>query len=568
MRRSLIADSVLLGVVGALSAQAFIWLLRFAQRFFLGLLAGYWPPGNPGEGGPTDQVIGPHGLWLIPLVAALGGLISGALVYVFASEAEGDGTDEVIHAFHQAGGFIRGRIAPLKTVASAITIGSGGAAGREGPTSLISAAVGSLYGTLLHRSEKERRLLTVVGMAAGLSAIFRSPIGTAIFAIEVLYSEMEFDAPALLHTMLAAVTAYAVNGLFVGWDPLFHMPANIVAPGLLQNGWYVVLGAVAGVVATLLPLVFYSLRDAFKALPIPRVLKPALGGLLVGVIALALPQVLAGGYGWIQKAIDGQLATSILIALVFAKILALSLTVSSGGSGGIFAPTFFVGAMLGGSLASILHLPAAPFVVVGMAAVFGGAGRVPIATLLMVTEMTGGYQLLVPAALAVMISYLVQAQLSTLVKYRTLYEAQVPRPIDSPAHHEEHIQAALAYLGQHPLVQAGRTGHLDLLRLLESAIPVDLPDGARMTLETLSRGSQLSGRPITPTCVAEGQDDVELVAVLRGGELLLPQGGGKLKEGDELFIITAPGSREAIARSLAPPTAEPSEEGSQDVGTT
>jgi CIC family chloride channel protein len=556
MRRSLILDTVLLGVVGALSAQGFTWLLRLAQGLFLGLLAGYLPPGIPGEGGAPDQVIGPHGLWLIPLVAALGGLISGSLVYLFAPEAEGDGTDGAIRAFHHSGGFIRARIAPLKTVASAITIGSGGAAGREGPTSLISAAVGSLYATVMHRSEKERRLLVVVGMAAGLSAIFRSPIGTAIFAIEVLYSEMEFDAPALLHTMLAAVTAYAVNGLFVGWGPLFLVSSDKVSPGLFEQGWYVVLGVAAGVVATLLPLVFYGIRDLFATIPIPRVCKPALGGLLVGVIALALPEVLAGGYGWIQKAIDGRLAVSVLIALVFAKILALSLTVSSGGSGGIFAPTFFVGAMLGGAFAGILHLPPAPFVVVGMAAVFGAAGRVPIATLLMVTEMTGGYQLLVPAALAVMLSYLVQTQLSGLVKYRLLYEAQVPRPIDSPAHHEEHIQAALALLGRHPVVQAGRTAHLDLLGLLESAIPVDLPDRVQLSLETLDPSSPLAGEVITPTCIAEGRTDVELVAVLRDGDLLLPNAGGKLRAGDRLFIIASVQARAALRRHLGPPEAD------------
>jgi CIC family chloride channel protein len=563
MRRSLIADTVLLGVVGALSAQAFTRLLRLAQGLFLGVLAGYRPPGIPTEGGSLEQVVGPHGLWLIPLVAALGGLISGLLVYLLAPEAEGDGTDAVIKAFHHAGGLIRARIAPLKTVASAITIGSGGAAGREGPTSLISAAVGSLYATLTHRSEKERRLLVVVGMAAGLAAIFRSPIGTAIFAIEVLYSEMEFDAPALLHTMLGAVTAYAVNGLFVGWGPLFLVSTKNVFPGLLEQGWYVVLGVAAGVVATLLPLVFYGIRDTFAAIPIPRVFKPALGGLLVGLIALALPQVLAGGYGWIQQAIDGNLATLLLFALVFAKILALSLTVSSGGSGGIFAPTFFVGAMLGGAFAGILHLPPAPFVVVGMAAVFGGAGRVPIAALLMVTEMTGGYQLLVPAALAVMLSYLVQTRLSSLVKYHSLYEAQLPRPIDSPAHHEEHIQAALALLGRHPVVKAGRIAHLDLLGLLESTIPVDLPNRAQLSLETLDHASPLVGQPITSTCIAEGRTDVELVAVLRDGDLLLPHAGGKLKAGDRLFIVASAEAREALRQHLAPEA--PRDQSAQEV---
>jgi hypothetical protein len=175
--------------------------------------------------------------------------------------------------------------------------------------------------------------------------------------------------------------------------------------------------------------------------------------------------------------------------------------------------------------------------------------------------MTGGYQLLVPAALAVMISYLVQTQLSSLVKYRTLYEAQVPRPIDSPAHHDEHVQAALLHLGQHPLLKAGRTAHLDLLGLLESAIPVDLPGGVQLTLERLDHSSPLTGQPITPTCLTEGQTHAELVAVLRDGDLLLPHAGGKLRAGDRLFMIASVEAREALRRHLAPP--RPPDQGAQ-----
>jgi CIC family chloride channel protein len=160
---------------------------------------------------------------------------------------------------------------------------------------------------------------------------------------------------------------------------------------------------------------------------VPPHIKPALGGLMLGLMALELPEVLGGGYGWIQKAIDGEMALSLMLTLMFAKILAMSFTVSSGGSGGVFAPSLFVGGMLGGVLAKVLGQPSAAFVIVGMAAVFSGAGRVPIATLFMVTEMTGGYHLLAPAALVVTLSYLVQVTLSAPFKYHTLYEAQVPR---------------------------------------------------------------------------------------------------------------------------------------------
>ena len=177
---------------------------------------------------------------------------------------------------------------------------------------------------------------------------------------------------------------------------------------------------------------------------IPHWIKPAIGGLGVGLLALWLPQILGGGYGWIQEAIDGQLALGLLLVLVVAKIVALSLTVSSGGSGGVFAPSLFVGAMLGGAFAAIFHHPAAGMVIVGMAAVFAGAARVPIATLLMVAEMTGGYQLLVPAGLAVMLSFVIQRKLSSHFKYGSLYEAQVAGRTDSPAHRAENVRTRAA----------------------------------------------------------------------------------------------------------------------------
>ena len=151
-------------------------------------------------------------------------------------------------------------------------------------------------------------------MAAGLSAIFRSPIGTAIFAVEVLYSDMEFEGSALLYTMLASVVAFAVNGLFVGWHPLFRVPATLGSSGLADYGWYVLLGVASGLVATTLPVVFYGLRDAFRAIPCLPHIKPALGGLGVGLLALEWPQVLGGGYGWMQQAIDGKLVLQLLLS--------------------------------------------------------------------------------------------------------------------------------------------------------------------------------------------------------------------------------------------------------------
>jgi CIC family chloride channel protein len=551
-RRSLLLDALVLGVVGALAAQVFMLLLHLAQSAFLGALAGYAPPALSDDGSLSLQSIGRHGLWLVPLATTLGGLISGILVYSFAPEAEGHGTDTVVGAFHRAGGFIRARVSPLKAVASAITIGSGGAAGREGPTALIAAGVGSIYASLTKRSEEERRLLVLIGMAAGLSAIFRSPIGTAVFAVEVLYSRMEFDSAALIYTLLAAVTAYAVNGLFVGFAPLFVVPDGLATPGFLDYFRYAGLGLVAGVVATIVPPVFYGVRDLFHRLPVPPHVKPALGGLGVGLLALVLPQVLGGGYGWIQEAIDGQLAVTLMLALVFAKLLAFALTVSSGGSGGVFAPSLFVGAMVGGCVAAVLHQPAAPLVIVGMAALFAGAAHVPIATMLMVTEMTGGYQLLVPAALAVILSYLVEATLSRRFKYGSLYEAQVPAPAYSPAHHAEHLQTAFRLIRERRAAALRQVGHLDLRTLLESGVPVELRDGKHLEIATLAPHSPLVGRTIRSDVLENAAPDIELAAVLRQGYTVLPGTGARLRGGDTLLILAAPEARARVAQHFVP----------------
>lgn len=548
--RRLLFDSVLLGIVGALSAQLFIFLLNGVQKLLMTGLTGYQPPGLPDEGGVLKEAIGPHGLWLIPVATTLGGLISGILVYSMAPEAEGHGTDTAVRAFHRAAGFIRARVPFLKMIASAITIGSGGSAGREGPTALISSGIGSIYAKVLNRSEDERRLLVLIGMGAGLSAIFRSPIGTALFAVEVLYGGIEFEAAALLYTMLASVVAYAINGLFVGWKPLFLVP-QLDVPAFREYGWYVILGLVSGLIATILPIVFYGLRDAFRKLSIPNHFKPAIGGLGVGIAALFLPQILGGGYGWIQEAIDGRLIGTILIILVFVKMIVFSLTVSSGGSGGVFAPSLFVGGMLGGFLAQLFHLQPAAFVVVGMSAVFGGAARVPFAALIMVTEMTNGYHLLAPAALAVVISFLVQGRLATRVKYKSLYEAQVPGRSDSPAHHVEHLRIALELLQRRRIPSQAEVGHLDLMALLEQGIPVDLAGGKTLMIGSLLKDSSCVGKTIQSSCLVEGEQETEIVAVLREGKLILPNEDIILREKDQLLLITSPEESEQLKKHIS-----------------
>jgi CIC family chloride channel protein len=545
----LLLESALLGVAGALSAQLFMWLLRWSNRLLLTGLAGYTPPGA--ESGPSHAVVGPHGLWLVPAVTTLGGLLSGFLVYRFAPEAEGHGTDTVVDAFHRKEGVIRPRVPPIKMVASAITIGSGGSAGREGPIALITAGLASVYAKLAHHSEEDRRLLLLAGMAAGLSAIFRTPMGTGVFAIEVLYGRMEFEVGALLYTMFSSAVAYTVNGLFVGFQPLFKVPA-IHTPVWTDYASYAALGVAAGLVGTALPVVFYGTRDLFRRLPVPVWTKPAVGGLLLGALALWLPQVLGGGYGWIQLAIDGRLALRLLVVLIFAKMVAFALTVGSGGSGGVFAPSLFVGAMLGGTFAVVLHQMPAVFAVVGMAAVFGAAARVPIATMLMVTEMAGGYHLLVPAGLAVMISYMLQVRLSSYLRYRSLYEGQVSTRRDSPAHYLEHIQIALRLLGRRDLPVFDQLGHLDLLRLLRSHVRFDLPGGRELTLGAVREGSPIAGKKVGDLYQQLSQYDFEVIAIRRREHVLLPHRDTLLEAGDRLVIIASQHAKEPLAQWIDP----------------
>jgi CIC family chloride channel protein len=478
----------------------------------------------------------------VPVVTTLGGLLSGFLVYRFAPEAEGHGTDTAVDAFHRREGLIRPRVPLIKLVASAITIGSGGAAGREGPIALITAGVGSLYARLARRSEEDRRILLLAGMAAGLSAIFRTPMGTGVFAIEVLYGRMEFEAGALLYTMLSSAVAYTVNGAFVGFQPLFRVP-SIPTPVFRDYASYAVLGIAAGLIGTALPEVFYRMRDLFRALPVPLWTKPALGALALGLLALWLPQVLGGGYGWIQLAIDGRIALHLLVLLIFAKMAAFAFTVGSGGSGGVFAPSLFVGAMLGGTFAVVMHQPAA---------VFGSAARVPIATMLMVTEMAGGYHLLVPAGLAVMIAYLLQVRLSRVLHYRSLYEGQVPRRTDSPAHYLEHIQIALNLLGRRSLPLADKLGHLDLLRLLRSRIRFDLPGGRELTMGTIEENSPAAGKKVGELYKRLRECDFEIITIMRREHMLLPHSETLLEPGDRLAMIVAPQAREALARYVVP----------------
>jgi CIC family chloride channel protein len=428
--------SSLIGLVAGVGAIAFTLAIKFATQFFLGRLVGYLPPDPAGEGTATVMPLWAAARpWLLPVVTTVGGLLSGIIVFSLAPEAEGHGTDAAIAAFHQ-GKSIRARIPLVKLVASAITIGSGGSAGREGPSAQISAGFGSLLGNMLHLDTQDRRIAIATGIGAGIGAIFRAPLGGAVLAAEILYKH-DLEVEALIPALIASIIGYSVFGAFFGWSPIFFLPASLAFTSPVQLLYYILIGLLCGLIGLLYARGFYGLTHRFHTLPLPRWIKPAIGGLCVGLIGLVLPEALGMGYGWVQVSMGpGLLAIPLWVVLLlpFAKILTTGLSIGSGGSGGIFGPGMVIGAMVGATVWRLCYhvLPGvpdtpAPFVIVGMMALFGGIAHAPLAVMLMVAEMTGNLSLLAPAMIAVGISVI-------MVGEKTIYTSQVDTRADSPAH--------------------------------------------------------------------------------------------------------------------------------------
>lgn len=432
----------LVGIVAGLGAIVFQYFCQFSSHFFLDQLAGLRMEGPAGESlliAPTHTPFRP---WMIPVVAGVGGLLTGLIVRRFAPEAAGHGTDAAIDSFHRRGGVIRWRVPIVKTIASAITLGSGGSGGREGPIAQIGAGFGSFLATRLGLDERERRILLAAGVGAGVGSIFRAPLAGSLFAAEVLYSDPEFEADAIIPAAIATIVAYCVFSLKFGFGALFDTPRFEFhsAAELLP---YTLLAVVVALASGMFVKVFYGIHDVFRRLRMPEALKPALGGVLTGGLALLVLQgtrdpraldVLSFGYGSIQHAMRGELPLLLLLVIAGGKVLTTSLSIGSGGSGGVFGPSMVIGGTLGGAVGllaqqwmpGVATQPGA-FVAVGMAGFFSAAANTPISTLVMVSEMTGNYQLLLPALWVCALSYL-------LARRWSLYRNQVPSRLDSPAH--------------------------------------------------------------------------------------------------------------------------------------
>ncbi len=453
LRRWLVLGAVI-GVVAGIGAIVFTTALELATRFFLGWIGGYTPPTPFGEGHAVGSgAVFVRG-WAIPLVVAFGGLLSGILVFGLAPEAEGHGTDAAIDAVHHDPRGIRARVSFVKIVASAITIGSGGSGGREGPTAQISAGFGSILARWLDLTPADARIAVTVGIGSGIGAIFRAPLGGAILGAEILYRD-DFETDALIPSIVASIVGFAIFGSVEGFSPIFGElhGYRFRHPGELF--YFAVLGIAAGLVGRLYARSFYGISATFAKIRVPRMIRPAIGGLLVGLMALAIPQILGTGYGWVQLAMGPglmKLSLWIILALPFAKILATSLSIGSGGSGGIFGPGMVIGGFLGAGAWRLLsgfpgvpHSPA-PFVIVGMIACFGSVAHAPIAVMLMVAEMTGSLELLAPAMVAVGLATL-------LVGDRTIYRSQIKDRQASPLHR---IRSGLPLLASLPVERAMR----------------------------------------------------------------------------------------------------------------
>jgi len=401
--------------------------------------------------------------WLLLFLPAMGALVGGAISWWVAPETRGGGTDAIIRAFHEGKGIVRKRVAFVKALVSALTLGSGGSGGREGPTMQMGGAIGSLVGQLLRVTDRERRILLVAGTAAGMAAVFRTPLGAALLAVEILHRD-DFEADALVPSVLASVVAYSVFIAFFGEQTLFtHAPSYPFVPQHLPL--YALLAVGVSLVASIFLSTLRSVQSITRNLRLPEWCKPGLGGLALGILATPIIMILGprlgqtgqglgilgGGYGAAQLAISGSdwfplgwRGVELLGLLGAVKIVATCLTVGSGGSAGDFGPSLVIGGIFGGAFGRaaqmLFHDPRidpGAFALVAMGTFYGGLAHVPIASLVMTCELAGSYDLLVPLMLAEGIAFVT-------LRHQSLYRAQVATKRDSPAHREEMILDVLA----------------------------------------------------------------------------------------------------------------------------
>ncbi len=407
--------AVIIGVVGGFGAVG----IQFSIKFFQKIFWGSWQP---------DLVY----LKTLPVLVKIGvptggGLLVGLIVYYVAREAKGHGVPEVMEAIALKNGIIRPRVVIAKLFASAICIGSGGSVGREGPVIQIGSSIGSTVGQFLGVTAQRVKIFVACGAAAGIAAAFNAPIAGALFSVEIILGD--FGVAQFSPIVISSVMATVVSRHFLGDFPAFEVPHYhlISAYELIP---YAILGLLAGLVSLLFIKVLYFLEDYFEELRLNDILKTVIGGFLIGVMGLAVPYIYGVGYNTMNMALHGQLSWFLMFGLIFVKILATSLSLGSGGSGGVFAPSLFIGTMTGGFFGYLVHAVAPGYTatsgaysLVGMGAVVAGATHAPITAILIIFELTNEYKIILP----LMISTIIATLLTTKLQKESIYTLKLIR---------------------------------------------------------------------------------------------------------------------------------------------
>jgi chloride channel protein, CIC family len=395
------ALALIVGFTTGAGVWIFKGLIGIAQHLFFDVLGG---------------ALSPLGGWTVLLIPALGGLIVGILMYLFVGEERHHGVAGIMEAVALAGGRLRYKRIPIKTVAAAISIGAGASVGPEDPSVQIGANLGSFFGQILHLSDDRTRALVAAGAAAAISAAFNAPIAGIFFSLELIIGDLGggLFGSITLAAVISAVFTQAASGA----EPAFHVPVYIFNSAL-ELPLYLVLGVLSGIIAAIYIRAIYQAHDAFHALKAPRWVKPAIAGVMVGAVGIFLPQIFGVGYSTIEQILNGQVTSlGLLIALLIAKLILTPVSIGGGFPGGVFAPALFLGATLGAAFGSIVQLaipgyPIAPaaFAMVGMAAVLAGAVHSPLTAIILLFEMTNDYHIILPLMFAVVVSLLVSQRL-------------------------------------------------------------------------------------------------------------------------------------------------------------
>lgn len=401
----MIIVAIIIGLLAGFAAIGIRFLIREISFFSF-----------QGAGNLLENILNTSWYWIL-IIPAIGGLIVGPIIYFLAPEAKGHGVPEVMQAILLRGGNIRPRVASIKAIASSITIGTGGSVGREGPIIQIGSSLGSMVGQFLRVPSKRLKTLVGCGAAAGIAAAFNAPIAGALFAVEIIL--MDFAIAQFSPIVISSVIATVVSHTFEGKFAAFAVPRyQLVSPQ--EIGFYFILGALAGIASYLFIKILYWCEDLFdNKIKMPEYLKPAIGGLLIGAIALLFPQIMGVGYDTINNALYGNMLWYVALALIFIKIIATSITLGSGGSGGIFAPSLFMGAMLGfffgyGVHALFPEITATPgaYALVAMGGLVAGTTRAPITAIIIVFELTNDYNIILPLMITCIISVILSAKLT------------------------------------------------------------------------------------------------------------------------------------------------------------